>query len=100
MDLSIAAHSLIGELSTVSRVFMMLGVGKSALNKQRNALLKNGNELSRAELLGSRIGPFSGKHQPVARATYVEQPKEVAEEICATFLPEFEIKINSLSWLG
>ncbi|MFA0614116.1 DNA replication/repair protein RecF [Vibrio splendidus] len=63
------------------------------LNKQRNALLKtatNYRELSYWDQELARLAESISQW----RATYVEQLKEVAEEICATFLPEFEIKIN------
>ncbi|MFA0520872.1 DNA replication and repair protein RecF, partial [Vibrio sp. 10N.222.55.E8] len=56
------------------------------LNKQRNALLKTATgyrELSYWDQELARLAESISQW----RATYVEQLKEVAEEICATFLP-------------
>ncbi|MGD8118087.1 MULTISPECIES: DNA replication/repair protein RecF [unclassified Vibrio] len=63
------------------------------LNKQRNALLKTATsyrELSYWDQEMARLAENISQW----RATYVEQMRVKAEEICQTFLPEFEIQLK------
>jgi DNA replication and repair protein RecF len=63
------------------------------LNKQRNALLKTARsyrELSYWDQEMARLAENISQW----RALYIEQMKSVAETICQTFLPEFEIQLK------
>lgn len=63
------------------------------LNKQRNALLKtatNYRELSYWDQEMARLAENISQW----RATYIEQMKVKAEQICQSFLPEFEIQLK------
>jgi DNA replication and repair protein RecF len=63
------------------------------LNKQRNALLKTATsyrELSYWDQEMARLAENISQW----RATYIEQMKVKAEEICQAFLPEFEIQLK------
>ncbi|WP_025502425.1 DNA replication/repair protein RecF, partial [Vibrio parahaemolyticus] len=63
------------------------------LNKQRNALLKTASsyrELSYWDQEMARLAENISQW----RSLYIEQMKTVAETICQTFLPEFEIQLK------
>ncbi len=63
------------------------------LNKQRNALLKTASsyrELSYWDQEMARLAENISQW----RAFYIEQLKTVAESLCQTFLPEFEIQLK------
>ncbi|MFB1071005.1 DNA replication/repair protein RecF [Vibrio diabolicus] len=63
------------------------------LNKQRNALLKTANSYRELSYWDQEMAGLA-ENISQWRASYIEQMKTVAETICQTFLPEFEIQLK------
>ncbi len=63
------------------------------LNKQRNALLKTATSYRELSYWDQEMAVLAESISQW-RAHYVEQLKSKAEEICQTFLPEFEIQLK------
>ncbi len=63
------------------------------LSKQRNALLKTATSYRELSYWDQELALLAG-HIDQWRRTYVEQMKVVAEELCRTFLPEFDITVK------
>ena len=63
------------------------------LNKQRNALLKTATSYRELSYWDQEMAVLA-ENISQWRAHYVEQLKSKAEEICQTFLPEFEIQLK------
>ncbi|MCE7630875.1 DNA replication/repair protein RecF, partial [Vibrio fluvialis] len=63
------------------------------LNKQRNALLKTASSYRELSYWDQELARLA-ENIDQWRSAYVEQMKSVAEELCRTFLPEFEITLK------
>ncbi|NAW59414.1 MULTISPECIES: DNA replication/repair protein RecF [unclassified Vibrio] len=63
------------------------------LNKQRNALLKTATRYRELSYWDQQMAVLA-EQISAWRAEYVEQMKGVAESICQTFLPEFDIQLK------
>ncbi|USD41158.1 DNA replication/repair protein RecF [Vibrio sp. SCSIO 43135] len=63
------------------------------LNKQRNALLKTATSYRELSYWDQEMARLA-ENISAWRSQYVEQMKTVAEEICRTFLPEFDIQLK------
>ncbi|AQW58129.1 DNA replication/repair protein RecF [Vibrio owensii] len=63
------------------------------LNKQRNALLKTARSYRELSYWDQEMAHLA-ENISQWRALYIEQMKTVAETICQTFLPEFEIQLK------
>ncbi len=63
------------------------------LNKQRNALLKTATSYRELSYWDQEMARLA-EHISQWRATYVEQMKAKAEQICQEFLPEFDIQLK------
>ncbi|MDP2575033.1 DNA replication/repair protein RecF [Vibrio penaeicida] len=63
------------------------------LNKQRNALLKTATHYKELSYWDQQMATLA-ENISQWRQEYVENMKKVAEEICRTFLPEFDIQLK------
>ena len=63
------------------------------LNKQRNALLKTATNYRELSYWDQEMAGLA-ENISQWRATYIEQMKVKAEQICQSFLPEFEIQLK------
>lgn len=63
------------------------------LNKQRNALLKTATSYRELSYWDQELAELAEKIS-AWRKEYIEQVRQVAEEICQSFLPEFDIQLN------
>lgn len=63
------------------------------LNKQRNALLKTATSYRELSYWDQQLATLA-EQISAWRADYVERVKSVAESICQTFLPEFDIQLK------
>lgn len=93
MALSFVGHLSIGVCFTLSPVFLRLGVVFKRLSKQRNALLKTATSYRELSYWDRDLAQLAEQIDGWRR-TYVEQMKTLAEEMCQSFLPEFEIKLG------
>ncbi|GAJ73440.1 LOW QUALITY PROTEIN: DNA recombination and repair protein RecF [Vibrio sp. JCM 18904] len=81
-----------GRVSYRARFLSSMGKFKR-LNKQRNALLKTANSYRELSYWDQEMAGLA-ENISQWRASYIEQMKTVAETICQTFLPEFEIQLK------
>ncbi|WP_104398626.1 DNA replication/repair protein RecF [Vibrio penaeicida] len=63
------------------------------LNKQRNALLKTATHYKELSYWDQQMATLA-ENISQWRQEYIENMKKVAEEICRTFLPEFDIQLK------